>query len=80
MYDNTTPPITPSLGDAATKEEAAAATLTVAGRLLKEGADARVAASLLEFVQKAAQATANNDLAQQAKKVLAEARKKAGTP
>jgi len=71
--------IAPSLGDAATKEEAAAATLTVAGRLLKEGADARVAASLIEFVQKAAQATSNNDLAQQAKKVLAEARKKAGT-
>jgi hypothetical protein len=54
--------------------------LTVAGRLLKEGADARVAAVLVESVQKAAQATSNNDLAQQAKKVLAEARKKAGTP
>lgn len=68
--------ITPYLGDAATREEASAAAVGVADRLLKVK-NAKVSPKLIEALEKVAQATTNADLAQRAKALLEQAKKKA---
>jgi HEAT repeat protein len=70
--------ITPHLDDPAIKEEAAAATVAVAEKLLKGKDAAQVAGRLVEPLQKAAQATANPDLAKRAQDALKQAQSKAG--
>jgi len=64
--------IAPYLGDAATKDEASAATVAVAEKLV-DGPDA---SKLAEPLQKAAQATANADLVKRAKALLRQVAKK----
>ncbi|MEK7675906.1 MAG: HEAT repeat domain-containing protein [Verrucomicrobiota bacterium] len=70
--------IAPHLDDAATREEASAATVAVAEKLLKEKTAAQLAPQLIEPLQKAAQGTANADLARRAKTLLQQAQSKAG--
>ncbi len=69
--------IGPYLGDAETKEEASAATATVAEQLLKNKAPAQTAAGLVEPLQKAAQATGNADLAKRIQEALKQAQNRA---
>jgi len=66
------------LDDASTKEEATAATVAIAEELLKGKQAAQLASKLIEPLQKAAQATANADLARRAKAQLQQAQDKAG--
>jgi hypothetical protein len=68
--------ITPYLEDAAVKEEASAAVVALAERLLKGGGATRNAPKLVAPLEKAAQATANPSLAQRAKTLLQQARNK----
>jgi HEAT repeat protein len=70
--------ITPHLEDPAIKEEASAAAIAVAEKLLKGKDAAQVAGRLVEPLQKAAQATANPDLAKRAQDALKQAQAKAG--
>ena len=70
--------ITPHLEDPAIKEEAVAAAVGVAEKLLKGKDAAQVAGRLIEPLQKAAQATANPDLAKRAQDALKLAQSKAG--
>jgi HEAT repeat protein len=70
--------VTPYLDDAATKEEASAAVVSIAQELLKGDQGAPIAAKLIEPLQKAAQATTNEDLAKRAKDQLQRAQAKAG--
>ena len=71
--------ITPYLDDAATKEEAAASAVDISDKLLKEKDSAKAAPKLIEPLEKAAQATANADLAKRAKDLCDQAKSKAGT-
>ncbi len=71
--------IAPHLEDAAIKEEAAAATVGVAEKLLKGKDASKVAGRLVDPLQKAAQATANADLAKRAQDALKQAQSKAGS-
>lgn len=59
--------IAPFLEDGAVKEEASAATVSIAEKILKDNKDKDVAAKLTAPLQKAAEATANTGLAQRAK-------------
>jgi hypothetical protein len=70
--------IAPHLEDPAIKEEAVAAAVGVAEKLLKGKDAAQVAGRLVEPLQKAAQATANPDLAKRAQDALKLAQSKAG--
>ena len=70
--------VTPYLDDAATKEEASAAVVSIAQELLKGDRPTPAAAKLVEPLQKAAQATTNEDLAKRAKAQLERARAKTG--
>jgi HEAT repeat protein len=70
--------ITPYMDDPATREEASTATVAIAERLLKGRNASRVAAKLIEPLEKAAQATANSDLAGRAKALLRQAKKQGG--
>ncbi len=72
------PIIMPYLQDAATKEEASAAAVSVADALLKGPNAAGVAADLIEPLRKAAEMTSNADLSRRAKTVLKQAEAKAG--
>jgi HEAT repeat protein len=67
--------IAPYLDDSATKEEASAATVAVAEKLLKGSNPGRIAARVTDPLQKAAQATGNADLAKRAKALLEQAQK-----
>lgn len=67
--------ITPYLDDAATKEEASAATVTIAEKLLQGRNVARTASRLVDPLQKAAQTTSNEDLAKRANALLEKAKK-----
>ena len=70
--------IVPYLDDAATKDEAGAAAVSVAEKLLKGQDAARAASKLIEPLQKAAEVASNADVAQRAKAALDEAKKRAG--
>jgi len=70
--------ITPYLGEAGTKEEAAASAVDISEKLLKEKDSAKVAPKLIEPLDKVAQATANADLAKRAKDLGDQAKSKAG--
>jgi HEAT repeat protein len=70
--------VTPYLDDAATKEEASAAVVSIAQELLKGDQPTPAAAKLIEPLQKAAQATTNEDLAKRAQAQLQRAQAKAG--
>ena len=70
--------VTPYLDDAATKEEASAAVVSIAQELLQGDQAAPAAAKLIEPLQKVAQATTNEDLAKRAKAQLQQAQAKAG--
>jgi HEAT repeat protein len=71
--------ITPYLDDAAAKEEACAAVVTIADKLLKNRRNAeRVAPRLVEPLQKVTQTTGNADLAKRAQALLEQAQKPAG--
>jgi hypothetical protein len=70
--------ITPYLGEAGTKEEAAASVVDISEKLLKEKDSAKVAPKLIEPLDKAAQATGNADLAKRAKDLCDKAKSKAG--
>jgi HEAT repeat protein len=59
--------IAPYLGDDAVKEEASAATVSIAEKILKDNKDKDVAAKLTAPLQKAAEVTGNTGLAQRAK-------------
>jgi len=59
--------IAPFLEDAAVKEEASAATVSIAEKILKDNKDKAVAAKLTAPLLKAAEVTANTGLAQRAK-------------
>lgn len=69
--------IVPYLDDAATKEEAAAATAGLAEKLLKADNAAAVAPKLVAPLQKAAEVATNADLAKRAKALLQQAQAKA---
>ena len=68
--------IKPYLDDAATKEEAATASVNIAEKLLQGSDSAKVAPKLIEPLDKVAQVTANTDLANRAKKLAEQARGK----
>jgi HEAT repeat protein len=68
----------PYLDDAAAKEEACAAVVSIGDKLLKGRAASRNGAKLIEPLQKAAQTTGNADLAKRANALLEQAQGKAG--
>jgi HEAT repeat protein len=68
----------PYLDDAAVREEACAAVVTIADESLKGDQAAGAAAKLIEPLAKAAQSTSNADLGSRAKGLLDQARAKAG--
>jgi HEAT repeat protein len=70
--------IVPYLDDPATREEASAATVAVAEELLKGPEAAKVAQQLIEPLEKAAEATANADLAKRVRAQLEQAKSRAG--
>jgi len=70
--------ITPYLGEAGTKEEAASAAVDIADKLLKADDSAKAAPKLIEPLDKVAQATANADLAKRARDLRDQAKTKAG--
>jgi len=70
--------ITPYLDQAGTKEEAAASAVDISEKLLKGNDAAKVAAKLVEPLEKVAQATANADMAKRATGLRDQAKSKAG--
>ncbi len=70
------PVVTPYLEDDATKEEASAAIVSIAADLLKGDQPTPAAARLVEPLQKAVQATTNEDLVKRAKDQLQRAQAK----
>jgi HEAT repeat protein len=66
--------ILPYLDDPATREEAGAATVSVAEQVLKGPAAARVASRFIEPLERVAEVTANQDLAKRARAQLERAR------
>ncbi len=70
--------VVPYLADAATRNEACAAAVSVAERLLKVGGRSQVAAKLVEPLKKVAAAATNADLARRAKAALKRAQSKGG--
>jgi hypothetical protein len=71
--------VLPHLDDAATKDEATAAVLSISEELLKGDAAAAAAPKLVEPLQKLVQVVGNEDLAKRAKAQLEKAQAKAGT-
>jgi HEAT repeat protein len=69
--------IAPYLDDSATKEEASAATVSIAEKLLKGGSAAAAAPKLVEPLKKAAQATSDAELSKRAQALLEQAQKAA---
>ena len=69
--------VVPFLEQAATKEEASAATVAIAEALLKGGSAAEAAPKLIEPLQKVAQATSNADLTRRARTALRQAQNRA---
>jgi hypothetical protein len=67
---------TPHLDDSALKEEASAACVTIAERLLKGKNAARVAPKVIEPLEKAARATSDAELAKRIATALQQARGK----
>jgi len=70
--------IVPYVDEAATRDEAAAAAVSVAERLLKGKNAEKVAPKLIEPLRKVAQTAANADLAQRAKAALQQAQSQGG--
>ena len=70
--------IEPYLTDSATKQEATVAALGIADRLLSHRDAGQYAARLIAPLEKVAQAAPNDNLAQRARNLLAQARTKAG--
>jgi len=70
--------ITPYLDDQATKEEASTGVVDISDKLLQGADAAKAAPKLIEPLDKAAQATGNADLTARAKKLLEQAKAKAG--
>jgi len=70
--------VVPYLADAATRNEACAAAVSVAERLLKVGGRSQVAAKLVEPLKKVSAAATDADLARRAKAALKRAQSKAG--
>jgi len=70
--------IAPHMDSPGTREEAAMATTAVAEKLLKSRNSARFAAKLVAPLEKVAQVTTNENLARRARKLLQEAKSKAG--
>jgi len=70
--------VAPYLDDAGTKEEAASGTVDISGKLLEGKDSAKAAPKLVEPLDKAAQVTANADLAKRAKDLRDQAKSKAG--
>jgi len=70
--------IEPYLGDSATQQEATVAALGIADRLLSHRDAKQYAARLIEPLEKVAAAAPNDNLAQRARTLLAQARTKAG--
>ena len=70
--------VVPYLDDAATRNEACAAAVSVAERLLKVGGKSQVAAKLVEPLKKVSAAATNADLARRAKAALKRAQSKSG--
>jgi HEAT repeat protein len=70
--------IVPYLDEAGTREEASAATVAVAEELLKGPSAAKVAARLIEPLERAAEVTANADLSKRARAQLEQAKNRAG--
>ena len=68
----------PYLDEPGTREEASSAVVEMAARLLKGQNAARLAARLLGPLDKAGQATLNDDLAKRARALLDQAKAKAG--
>ncbi len=68
----------PYLDDAATRDAAGAAVLTISEKLLQDQTSAATAAGLIEPLQKVAQVTTNADLAKRAKALTQRAQAKAG--
>lgn len=68
----------PYLDDPATKEEASTGVVNVSEKLLQGGDAAKVAPKLIEPLDKAAQSTSSADLTARAKKLLDQAKAKAG--
>ncbi len=69
------PLITPYLDDAATRDEAGAATLAIAEKLLKGRNNARITPKLIAPLEKVAQVSGNEDLVRRAKTLLQQAQK-----
>ncbi len=70
--------IVPHLGDAATRQEAALAAVTLSEKLLQGRNAERRAPAVIEALEKVTQAEINDDLARRAKDLLRQARSKAG--
>jgi len=70
--------IVPHLNDAATRQEAALAAVTLAEKLLKGRDGGRHAPAMIESLEKVTQAEINDDLAKRAKEVLRQAKSKSG--
>jgi HEAT repeat protein len=71
--------IAPHLEDAAVREEASAATIAIAEALLQGDNARQLAPRLVEPLERAAQATANAELARKANALLEQAKAKAGS-
>lgn len=69
--------IVPHLGDSATREEAGAAIVGIADRLLKGQNATQAAPKLIQPLEKVIQAVTNADLVQRAKTLLQQAKSKA---
>jgi HEAT repeat protein len=70
--------IAPHLEDASVREEASAATVAIAEEMLKGDDAKRVAARLVEPLERAAKATASDELARKAQTLVQQAKTKAG--
>jgi alpha-D-ribose 1-methylphosphonate 5-triphosphate synthase subunit PhnG len=69
--------IVPYLDSSGTREEAGAALVSVADKLLQGSDASKVASKLIEPLEKVSQVTTNNDLARRAKRLLKQAKEKA---
>jgi hypothetical protein len=70
--------IIPCLDNAETKEEASTAIVSVANPLVQGKVSTEAGARLVEALEKAGQATANEDLAKRTRNLATQARNKAG--
>lgn len=70
--------MTPYLGNATTRQEAALAAVTLSEKLLKGRNAERRAAAVIEALEKVTQAEISDDLAKRAKEVLRQAKSKSG--